>query len=361
MSMTVTSPETANGAAPPQVPAAAPKPPAQKLIVHDNGPLAHLFDTARFEQLHRLATGMARATLIPDHLRIAGGRELPFEQIQANCFLIVNQSVRWGLDPFMVAPETYVVGGKLGFQGKLIAALVNSKAGLKERLRYAFSGEKDNRTVTVIGTFDGESEPRTVDLCLRDAKTGNKMWTSDPDQKLIYSGVTKWARRHCPEIMLGVLTDDDLERMAASQAKLIDAREVPTGSKSDRLAESIPTTPGDRAEESGDSAGGRSEQNTQQQQQSEADPNESSQETSSDAGEESQDREPAEGEMSPEELLKEAMCLVAESTGKRLKEISDEYRERLGVEGMKALSDAIATRKAQIAEDAKQAKDGKLL
>jgi hypothetical protein len=50
-------------------------------------------------------------------------------------------------------------------------------------------------------------------LSVGQAKTSNKMWTSDPDQKLVYSGATKWARRHCPEIMLGVLTDQDLEVM----------------------------------------------------------------------------------------------------------------------------------------------------
>lgn len=35
------------------------------------------------------------------------------------------------------------------------------------------------------------------------------MWTSDPDQKLWYSGVLKWARRHCPEVVLGVRAEDE--------------------------------------------------------------------------------------------------------------------------------------------------------
>ena len=194
-------------------------PPPEKrevLVVRDDGPAAHLFDTARFEQMQRIARAMGASTLIPEHLQ----GNTP-EQTTANCLMVVNQAVRWKMDPYAVAPESYVVTkkgsvarGKLGFQGKLVAAVVNTRAGLVGRLTYTFEGAGDGRTVTVSGRFDDESEPRIITLSVKQAKTTNTMWTTDPDQKLVYSGVTKWARRHCPEVMLGVLTDDDLDRMA---------------------------------------------------------------------------------------------------------------------------------------------------
>jgi hypothetical protein len=188
-------------------------PPAKVVrVVQDSGPLAHLMDTARFEHLQRIALIMATASLIPDHLK--GHNQ---QQTLGNCFLVVNQSLRWGLDPFAVAAETYQVGGKLGFQGKLIAALVNARANLKGKLRYEFSGTGDGRTVTVVGQFEDEAEDRTVQLSVGQAKTKNAMWVNDADQKLIYSAATKWARRHCPEVLLGVLTDDDLDRIAENK------------------------------------------------------------------------------------------------------------------------------------------------
>jgi len=195
--------------------------------VHDESPVAYLMDTARFEHCYRIAQMMSRASLIPKHLKGDGP-----EQTAANCFLVVNQSLRWEMDPFAVAPETYEVGGKLGFQGKLVAAVVNARAGLSERLAYTFNDKKgDELEVTVTGKLRGETESRSVSVTVKEARTQNQMWTKDPYQKLCYTGATKWARRHCPEIMLGVYTDDDLERFKeeskfASATQIADAPPV---------------------------------------------------------------------------------------------------------------------------------------
>ena len=50
------------------------------------------------------------------------------------------------------------------------------------------------------------------------------MWTKDPDQKLAYCGALRWARRHCPEVVDGVLSDEDLDVMAAQEAPPADTR-----------------------------------------------------------------------------------------------------------------------------------------
>lgn len=170
--------------------------------------LSNLTDSDRFQQLQRVATMMGTAAFTPAHLK---GRTQ--QETIANCFRVVNQAMRWGFDPFAVGDETYVVQGKLGYQGKLVAAVINARAGLKGRLRPEYSGKGEDRTVTIIGQFASEDSPRTIELVLKNAKTSNGMWTKDPDQKLWYSGVIKWSRRHCPELILGVMTEDDLERI----------------------------------------------------------------------------------------------------------------------------------------------------
>jgi hypothetical protein len=186
-------------------------------VVEDDSPLAYIMDTAKFEHCYRIAEAMSRASLIPQHLK--GGTK---EETAANCFLVVNQALRWHMDPFLIAPETYAIQGKLGYQGKLVAAVINTRAGLAEKLRYDFSGEKgtDSFTVTVSGRFEGEAEPRTVSVSVGQAKTQNQMWTKDPEQKLVYTGSIRWARRHKPEIIMGVVTDEDLD--AIKEQAMID-------------------------------------------------------------------------------------------------------------------------------------------
>ena len=194
------------------------KPPTG-IAVTDDGPLAYLMDTARFNHVWRIASAISAATLLPDHLRLAKNKQpLTEKQVQSNVLRIVSQAIRWGFDPYGVIDETYVVANKLGYQGKLIAAVVNARAGLQRNLDYSYSGTGDGRTVTVSGTFIGETTPRTITLTVQQAKTENKMWRTDPDQKLAYTGSTKWARRHAPEVMLGVLTDDDLDRIRETRA-----------------------------------------------------------------------------------------------------------------------------------------------
>lgn len=220
-------------------------PRSEKLVVKDDGATGYLLDTAKFEQCYRIAKAMASASLLPAHLVLDKGKQdLPLDMIVGNCFRLVNQALRWGMDPFALPDETYVVSGKLGYQGKLVAAVINSRAGLKKPLSTIYNaGKGDDLAAVVFGSTDAipkEAWPilrRLADgdegstytdlmamgvLCIRisvgQAKTDNKMWKSDPHQKLFYSGATKWARRHAPEIILGVLTDDDLDRMARAPA-----------------------------------------------------------------------------------------------------------------------------------------------
>jgi hypothetical protein len=202
---------------PSQTVAVIPTPKREIRVVEDDSPLAYIMDTAKFEHCYRIAEAMSRASLIPQHLK--GGTK---EETAANCFLVVNQALRWHMDPFLIAPETYSIQGKLGYQGKLVAAVINTRAGLAEKLRYDFSGEKgtDNFTVTVSGRFEGEAEPRTVSVSVGQAKTQNQMWAKDPEQKLVYTGSIRWARRHAPEVIMGVVTDDDLD--AVREQAMID-------------------------------------------------------------------------------------------------------------------------------------------
>lgn len=148
----------------------------------------------------QLADLMASAKLVPVHLRNSPG----------DCLLVINQAIRWGLDPVTVAQATAVVQGKLCYEGKLVAAVLVSTGAIRGRPDYVFSGEGDDRAITVSATSN-DGKVRSVTGCVRDWKTGNQYWRTQPDDMLIYRGIRQWARRYAPEAMLGIVTPDEME------------------------------------------------------------------------------------------------------------------------------------------------------
>jgi hypothetical protein len=149
----------------------------------------------------RLAKIMSEMSLVPSHLQ---GKV-------ADCMLVVEMAVRWRMSPFAVAQATSVLQGKLNYEGKLVAAALQTSGVLSSRLRYDYDGEGDSRTVLVSASVQGEAEPRSVLVKLREVRTQNKMWTSQPDQQLAYAGARIWGRRHAPEVMLGVYAPEEFD------------------------------------------------------------------------------------------------------------------------------------------------------
>jgi hypothetical protein len=132
---------------------------AEVRVVEDVIPV---LDTARFEHMQRIAER--------DGLRLAdpGRAQGPdLETTQANCFLVVNQAVRWNMDPFAVAQCVSVINGKILHEGKLIAAVIEQKLGI--RLKAEWSGEGEKMSIKVSGMIDGAVE--TIEGSVADWKT----------------------------------------------------------------------------------------------------------------------------------------------------------------------------------------------
>jgi hypothetical protein len=184
------------------------------LVEYDpKNPVSIYMNGSVFQQVGLVARTMSQSELVPEHLR---GKP-------ADCFLIVAQAVRWGMDPFGVAQSCYVARGKVGYEGKLIAGLINSKLGKK--LNYKYSGDGMQRKVVVTGTLRGETEPRSIDGTFEKWHTRNKagtgvseQWKKAPDQMLAYRGAREWARRYMPEVVLGIYSDDEVKEIEREES-----------------------------------------------------------------------------------------------------------------------------------------------
>jgi hypothetical protein len=145
---------------------------------------------ATLKEAMQLADVMAGAKLVPAAL----------QKSAPDCLMVIQQAVRWQMDPFAVAQECSVIQGKLMYSGKLVAAVINVRGNLEERLSFAYAGKDAERTITVHGRLRGEG-----------ARTANTQWSKQPDQQLMYHGTRVWARRHMPEMMLGVFSPEEFD------------------------------------------------------------------------------------------------------------------------------------------------------
>lgn len=175
---------------------------------------AMVFDPAVIEGMYRMAEMMAAARVtIPKHLTGSPG----------DCLAVVMQAAQFKMNPFAVAQATHIINGTLGYEAKLVSAVISSSSLLKTRIAYDYEGDwakssgkadkDDSRAVTVYATIRGETEPRRLRVSM--AQVGDvrnsPLWVTDPRQQLAYLATKRWARLHAPDVMLGVYTVDELQ------------------------------------------------------------------------------------------------------------------------------------------------------
>lgn len=148
------------------------------------------------------ATVMARADIaLPKHLRNNDGA----------CLAVSMQAMRWEMDPFAVANKSYSVNDRLAYEAQLVAAVVHTRAPIKRRPDYAYDGTGPTRRCIVsVEMLDGTTKVYESPTFASITTKNSPLWKSDPDQQLGYFAIRSWARRHAPEVILGVYTPDEL-------------------------------------------------------------------------------------------------------------------------------------------------------
>lgn len=141
-------------------------------------------------------------TAVPKHLRGNPG----------GCLAITIQALEWRMSPFAVANKSYEVNDRMAYEAQLIHAVIEARAPLKGRLRDRYEGEGTDRLCIVTGHIKGEVDPLEYKSPpISKIKVKNSpLWTADPDQQLWYYSTRSWARKYCPDVLLGIYTEEEL-------------------------------------------------------------------------------------------------------------------------------------------------------
>jgi hypothetical protein len=168
---------------------------------------------------------------VPQHLR----------KNKADCMAVVMQAAQWGMNPFAVAQKTHLTqGGQLGYEAQLVNAVITSNGPFDGRPDYEFFGDWDKILgkvqerksdkggkyyvagwnaadeaglgVIVRARLRGEEEARELKLLMTQCYPRfSTQWATDPQQQISYAALKKFARRYCPDVILGVYTQDEFE------------------------------------------------------------------------------------------------------------------------------------------------------
>ncbi|TCU34053.1 hypothetical protein [Rhizobium azibense] len=207
----------------------------------------------RLEYLWTLATKLANTSLVPESLRTEGSRDskkdLPIETVIGNVFAVCEQADRWNQSPFALLSCAAIVHGKLGFEGKVIAAVLEANFGIVLHHYYTGEPKTDSYHIylcdqplpedIVSNLYPGIRVPgyRIMDGSVSGWKTtGNgSPWRPDTYAKmLVYRGSREWSRIYKPAAVMGVLADDELVEIA-NERRALQARDVTTPSLTSRF------------------------------------------------------------------------------------------------------------------------------
>jgi hypothetical protein len=158
-----------------------------------------------FNEVVRFAEVMAKADFcIPKVYRNNPGA----------CMAVSMIALDVQMNPFTVAQKCYQVNGQMGMEAQLMVAIVNARAGLAEPLEYSFAAEGLEMSCTVRGVLKGGHE-RTYSSPPISALTvkNSPLWKTDPQQQLGYYAARSWARRYCPEVIMGLYSVDEAQTM----------------------------------------------------------------------------------------------------------------------------------------------------
>ncbi len=180
---------------------------------------------ATLEEAWRYATALSRTAFVPEAYR--GKPE--------DCLIAIDTAMRLRVAPLMLLQNTYIVHGRPGVEAKLVIALVNNSGSFTDPLEYEVEGDDPAETGYRVRAHATRASTGKVlygpwitwDIVKAEgwhSKQGSK-WKTMPGLMFAYRAAAWFARMHCPEVLMGMQTIDEIEDLG--ERRQVESRAVP--------------------------------------------------------------------------------------------------------------------------------------
>lgn len=165
-----------------------------------------------FRNNYKVAQYLSKSSLIPQQ----------YQGKPEDCAIALDMADRMGVSPLMVMQSLYVVKGKPSWSGQACMSFIKAKYGNAEPI---YTGERgtDNRGCYVrVVKPDGdviEGTEVTMRMAKAEGWTTNKKWLNMPELMLAYRAAAFFARVYCPEILMGVAVEGEIEDVQPTKAQ----------------------------------------------------------------------------------------------------------------------------------------------
>ena len=168
---------------------------------------------AAFDAAQRMARALCSSTLVP--------REYQGQQGLANSLIALEIAGRMRLSPLVVMQNMTPIHGRPTWSSKFLIATVNA-SGRFSPLRFVFDNPEAPTCCRAVATDKAtaevlEGETITLELARKEGwwsrkdRQGNETskWQTMTGQMLRYRAAAWWANVYCPEIALGLITQEE--------------------------------------------------------------------------------------------------------------------------------------------------------
>lgn len=157
-----------------------------------------------FRQYFKMASELCKADIIPQ----------AYKGKVADTAIAIDMANRMGVSPMMVMQSMYVVKGKPSWSGQACLSFIRAKFTDVKVIYVGTKGTDDRGCYVKATDKDGDVlEGTTVTMSMAKAEgwTSNPKWRNMPEQMLAYRAASFFARVHCPETLMGVQVEGEIE------------------------------------------------------------------------------------------------------------------------------------------------------
>lgn len=186
-----------------------------------------------FKNAMKMAEQLAKSDMIP----------AVYKGKPENCIIALELSNRLKLSPFLVMQNMYIVQGKPSWSSSFIISCINGSGRFTGPLKFEMDANRTKCRAWAVEKASGEKLVGpliTMEMAQSEGwlnKNGSK-WKTMPELMLRYRAAAFFGRLYCPEIINGMLTDDEAQDVRPLDEKdIVDvfAEETPSDEHKDEV------------------------------------------------------------------------------------------------------------------------------